>query len=677
MPTHPHSTVDGVAPKPSVWALIGRILGRGEPKDDGLGAAAENQSVLSPLESELVECCRRLGAENAQLRAAAGLPASDNDGAKVAAMDSVPQCAAADVNWEEAFWSMHAELESLRLDREALLKEVQGRKRSQHGSRSERIRPEELLVAMRQLAATEPERIPEGMLEELEHDCAEREAARQRRKKKQQEKRRIAAENEARRAAAKLGETDPDDDGGGSGARKRPTGSPTSDAGKSAQVIPLRRVGHRNACLAGMEPEDKIIPVAVADRICPICEAERKVFDFQDSHMLDVVLPSLRHLRLRQEKRSCPLHPDAGVAVAPAVERPIAQALPTALLLAFMVVAKMQDHLPLERLSGMFRRWGCRVPPSTLGGWFQAAGDLVIPLAEHLGKAVLNSDKCMNTDGTYIRVIDPAAPRGSTNASLWGYTVADIGTYFRYTQDGSYDDTRANLSARTGPTMTDGHKGYVSQRMPDSKTTIPVINGPHLNCFDHARRPLEEAFRLDGDTRASLVLYRIQSLYRVEAEAKKDGLQPEQIKALRDAKSRPIFDKLFAELVDLKLWVTPKSRLGRAIATMLRRKVHLEAYLSNGAWPISNVLQETQFRSKAIGQHNWLFLGSHESAPRYAALLTLVRSCAILDVDPAAYLADIFMRLQKRGSAKRLDDLLPAAWKRAQTAIQSHTSVAA
>jgi transposase len=398
------------------------------------------------------------------------------------------------------------------------------------------------------------------------------------------------------------------------------------------------------------------------------------LIDYQDSHGLDVQLPSLRHLLYRQEKRVCPKHPEVGVVMGPAPERPIAQALPTAMLLAFLVVAKVQDHLPLERLSGMFKRWGTRISPSTLGGWYQAAGELVLPLAQHLGAAILANDACMHTDGTNIRVVDPKAPRGSTNGSLWGYTVAGVGAYFEYTPDGSYDD---KLSARTGPTMTDGHKGYVSQRVAGQKQTIPVINGTHLNCFDHARRPFEAAYRLDGDPRAGAILSRLQSLYRVEAEAKRDGLSVVQIKALRARKSRPLFDKLFKEIESLQPSVTPKSRLGGAIATTIQRKPQLEAYLSNGSWPISNVIQETQFRSKAIGQHNWLFLGSHAATPHYAALLTLVRSCALLDIDPVAYLADVFMRLQQRGSAKNLDSLLPAAWKQSNADAQRQGRTAA
>ena len=675
--------VDKGRPQPSWWTRFAKLVSRRD-KAESDAAVSSVEPGIGPSKSELDACiayCRGLVAENAQMRMEiAGLrrvPGSQQGGGRAALQDPDGAASTEATDWEEAYMSLRDENESLRRDNEALLADARGRKRSQYGSRSERVTPEELLVGLRTLAETEPQNVPAGMLEDLEKQCAERARKREERAKKRAQKRQEAVEKAARRNA-RGGD---DDDGGGGRATKgrgdrEPSAVTRNSQPDSARVIPIGK-GHRNACLVGLPTADKFAVVPAEDRSCPDCDDERQLIGFQDSHMLDLVLPSFRDVRCRQEKLACVKHPDAGVATAPAIVRPIAQGLPTAALLAFIVVAKMEDHLPLERLSGMFRRWGCKLAPSTLAGWFKAAGDLAEPLAAHLGTKVLGSEACLLTDGTNIRVLDPSAPNGSARGGLWGYTVAGVGAWFHYTEDGTYEDTRALLGKRKGPTMTDGHKGYASQRLPDSSKAVPVITGTHLNCLAHARRPFEEVWRLDKDLRAIPVLLRIQTLYAVEAEAKDKGLAPQQRKALRDSQSRPVFNKLFAELVALQAQVTPKSRFGRGIATMLRRQAHLGAYLENGAWPIDNNLQEAQFRSKALGQHNWLFIGAHEAAPRYAALLTLVRSCAMVGVDPVAYLADVFVRMQERGSAKRLDDLLPAAWKKARSPAPERISSAA
>ncbi len=574
--------------------------------------------------------------------------------------------------WAEAYAELEFELASLRRDNDALIAEVRGRRRAQHGSRSERVTSEQLLVGMRELKETDPELVPPGMLEELEQECAERARKREARQAAKAAKLKRRAEAAARQAAgqrkgAASPDGDGDDDGGGGGSGSKATAAAHTNPTPS-NVIPLRPISQsrRNACLENLTPADHIQVVTDAERHCPECSQERKVLGFEDTHMLDIVLPKLQALRIRREKRACPQHPETGVATAPAVARPLAQSLPTATLLAFIVISKVVDHLPLERLSGILQRWGARVAPSTLGDWYHRAAKQLAPIAEHLGKQILASTLCLHTDGSFMRVIDPRKPGGSVQAGLWGYTVPSVGAYFRVTEDQSFAETRQLLSAREGPTMTDGHKAYQSQRLPGSTKAVPVLQGLHLNCWAHARRPFEKALSLDGDQRATVVLRLIRSLYQVERYIKENAASIEDIALLRCALGEPVVDALFAHLRRLEKVVPPKSRFGQGIQTVLRRERHLRAYLRDGRLPIDNNAQESQFRSKALGQHSWLFVGNHQAATHYAVLLTLVRSCILLDVDPLAYLDETLLRVQDRGSAAALDDLLPAAFKARQ-----------
>lgn len=573
-----------------------------------------------------------------------------------------PSGADAAVQWAEAYADLQADLESLRRDNEALLAEVTGRRRAQHGRRSERITPEQLLEGLRALMQTEPALVPDGMMEELEQECAERARKRQQRQAQRAAKKKKLAEAAARQAVAEQSAPEPPHDGGGGGVA---CAVPDESEQPLAPVIalhPNKGVPRRNHCLDGLRAEISIQPVAEHERLCPVCADERRVIGYDDAAMLDIVQPQLRYLQLRHEKRACRRHPQAGVAVAPTADRPLPQRLPSVTLLAFVIVCKVADHLPLERLSGMLGRWGARVAPSTLGGWYHAAADLLQPVAEHLGRAVMASPKCLHTDGSHVRVLDPSKPGGSTQSGLWGYTVAGTGAYFRMTDDQKFEDTRSQLSDRTGPTMTDGHPAYCKQRVAGQKKAVAVLAGMHLHCWAHARRPFEQAWRLDGDMRAIPILRLIQRLYAVEACIKKQPRSYEDVCVVRAARSLPVLATLFEHLEAMQDDVPPRSRLGQAIATTLRRRTYLEAYASDGELPIDNTLQESQFRSKAVGQHSWLFVGSHAAAQRYATLLTLVRSCALVGADPSAYLEDVLMRVQRRGSAAAMDSLLPAAF---------------
>ena len=52
----------------------------------------------------------------------------------------------------------------------------------------------------------------------------------------------------------------------------------------------------------------------------------------------------------------------------------IDKGIPTAGLLARVLVAKYADHLPLYRQEGIFTQAGMAIPPSTLGAWVGMCG---------------------------------------------------------------------------------------------------------------------------------------------------------------------------------------------------------------------------------------------------------------------------------------------------------------
>jgi transposase len=63
---------------------------------------------------------------------------------------------------------------------------------------------------------------------------------------------------------------------------------------------------------------------------------------------------------------------------------------------------------------------------------------------------------------------------------------------------------------------------------------------------------------------------------------------------------------------------------------------------------------------------NWLFFGSDNGGRTAAVLTSFITTCKRLDLDPFAYLRDIFERISTHPQS-RLADLLPDAWMVAQT----------
>ena len=66
----------------------------------------------------------------------------------------------------------------------------------------------------------------------------------------------------------------------------------------------------------------------------------------------------------------------------------------------------------------------------------------------------------------------------------------------------------------------------------------------------------------------------------------------------------------------------------------------------------------------AIGRKNWMFAGSEAGAERAAVIYSLVASCKLNGLDPFEYFRDVLKKVSTH-PADKIDDLLPANWKKA------------
>ena len=76
---------------------------------------------------------------------------------------------------------------------------------------------------------------------------------------------------------------------------------------------------------------------------------------------------------------------------------------------------------------------------------------------------------------------------------------------------------------------------------------------------------------------------------------------------------------------------------------------------------LSNNLAENSMRPIALGRKNWLHVGSPQSGPKVAAILSVVESCRRLGVPGKEYLAAVLPGLNQR-TLSELANLTPARW---------------
>ena len=104
---------------------------------------------------------------------------------------------------------------------------------------------------------------------------------------------------------------------------------------------------------------------------------------------------------------------------APVKAQVIDKGIPTAGLLAQVLVAKYADHLPLYRQEGIYARAGLAIPRSTLAQWVGTCGVRLQPLVDALQAEMLDR-RVLHADETPVAMLKP--DKGTTHrAYLWAY----------------------------------------------------------------------------------------------------------------------------------------------------------------------------------------------------------------------------------------------------------------
>ena len=102
---------------------------------------------------------------------------------------------------------------------------------------------------------------------------------------------------------------------------------------------------------------------------------------------------------------------------APVPAQVIDKGVPTAGLLAQVLVAKYADHQPLYRQEGIFERAGLAIPRSTLAQWVGACGVHLQPLVDAL-RAMLLERAVLHADETPVAMLKPGKGKHAPGVHL-------------------------------------------------------------------------------------------------------------------------------------------------------------------------------------------------------------------------------------------------------------------
>jgi hypothetical protein len=89
-------------------------------------------------------------------------------------------------------------------------------------------------------------------------------------------------------------------------------------------------------------------------------------------------------------------------------------------VLAHLVVSKVIDAIPIERVGKQFARHGADIASSTLNDWYNRCGEEVLFLQAHLHRELLQS-QMISLDDTPLPTKHAIAPHGMIRGRLWLY----------------------------------------------------------------------------------------------------------------------------------------------------------------------------------------------------------------------------------------------------------------
>ena len=414
-------------------------------------------------------------------------------------------------------------------------------------------------------------------------------------------------------------EEDSDDD------IKLPTSKPKKKAGRK----PLPKHLPRKEVIHDLSEEQKICH----------CGCQMNKIGEEESEELDIIpakIIVLKHIRYKYACRKC----YENVQIAPAPLKVIDKGIATASFLAHSMVSKFEDHLPFYRQSQMLERQDIPVSDATLGNQ-SSKGSQLLEMITCVLKADILINNYMCSDEVPVRVLSS----NSAKNYMWVHhsgSRTNRAVIFDYHQNREGQCAEEFLSGFKGIHQCDGYSGY---------NGLYKKGGDILRagCMDHARRKFYDVYKLSGKKAglAKDILKQLKLVYKVDADAVKENLPPDKIKALRQKISKPILDELKLSLIEKKDQVPEKSHLGKAIYYILNQWKALTLYLDYGHIRISNADAERIIKPFVIGRKNWLFNKTPSGAKASSVIYSIIETCKANKINSYQYLRYVLPKLKE------------------------------
>ena len=284
---------------------------------------------------------------------------------------------------------------------------------------------------------------------------------------------------------------------------------------------------------------------------------------------------------------------------------PLGKSILSVSLLAFIIISKYCDGLPLYRLEGILKRYGGSITRSTMASALIRLSVQLQSVVNLLHEVQLTADY-LQGDETRLQVLKEQGMDPGDHKWIWvlrGGPPDKPVVLFHYNRSRGGSVANELLDGFEGRYyQCDGYSGQIAA-VDGEKVTV-------IGCMDHARRKFVKAEKAlprnskrEQPAKCTIARTMIDGLYRVEREMNKLDLSDEHRQAYRLEHAKPKLDELHRWLVINSTKVAKDTLTYKAIKYALNQWERLIAYCDHGQLHISNVLAENAIRPFVIGRN--------------------------------------------------------------------------
>ena len=354
----------------------------------------------------------------------------------------------------------------------------------------------------------------------------------------------------------------------------------------------------------------------------------------------------------------------ATIVRAPAPEPPVPGSAAGPSLIAHVLAGKYASALPLYRMEAELARLGAPVSRASMSNWALSVSERWLSRVRERMRAALLAGDVVHADETEVQVLREPDRAPRSKSRMWLFCAPACGRpnyVFEYAETRAGSVAASFLGDWRGYLCTDGYAPYFSLFPEDEglDPDDPARRVTNVACLVHVRRKFAEIVKALGGPEAaraagSLALEGLRLCDAAfSADAAYDG-------AGRDARYLGRLKTVAPALDALEEWVAaqlPQALPGMALHKALEYAAGCMPYVRNalldGRLELSNNLAERAVRPFVLGRKNWLFSNTPRGAEASACVYSVVTTALGNDLDPRRYLQWL---LEEMPNAASLDD---------------------